>query len=585
MRIDGQINTGAQAGGKANMQALLDRLNIGDVIKAKVLEVTSGELLLKLFDGTSVKARVEADIGVQPGDLIDFSVSSKKDGTVFLETVKKNDVVSDKTRGELKIQLENLNLKSEGLNLELAGKFRSAGVKLTADLLNKALDIAENFKNVTPDKAAYLASKNIVPDTGKADALFKMLEGRLNIGSQLVDLQKVLSELDSRKESKQATNSKNMFIQDISDSVSENGLEIKNTGVQPNTPEKSDVIVSKQQGGISGQSGTAVNLPISADVQQVAADTKQGVMPGQLKTAGAEDDLLKKTAVLQTGTSDNGTEVEKLQVPGALDGPKGPTATAKANGLASSFDKQGLSDRITIESELRASAGNDLSSVHSESSINTDVKTDKKAIADRLSDVFKGIFVKTDSQDLKSDLEAKKLYKEILTGLDDLKTAVKASGTPDSNAVISRIDNIHDGIQLLNQINNNSAYMQIPLNMSGFNTGGELYVMNRERKKGRLDPQDVVMLISLDTQNIGRIESIIDIKGRNVSMNMRSESQQINNFIRENFKELYDSLIEKGYRLVDIKYRLINEAVTPLNAEQTVRAALDEGKNTVDMRI
>jgi hypothetical protein len=67
----------------------LSKLNIGDVLKAHILEFTADQLLLKLMDGTTVTASSMVPLDVKKGDIVDFRVKEKTDSRIFIETVKK----------------------------------------------------------------------------------------------------------------------------------------------------------------------------------------------------------------------------------------------------------------------------------------------------------------------------------------------------------------------------------------------------------------------------------------------------------------------------------------------------------------
>ena len=59
--------------------------------------------------------------------------------------------------------------------------------------------------------------------------------------------------------------------------------------------------------------------------------------------------------------------------------------------------------------------------------------------------------------------------------------------------------------------------------------------------------------------------------------------RKIIDFIKANYKELHERLENKGYKLVNIKYKLIDENINLLNADEY---AIKEEKNTsIDYKI
>ena len=543
MRIDGLFN--GQPLNQANVLDILSRLNIGDVIKAKVLEMTSGELLLKLFDGTVFKAAVTSEIDTRPGELLELSVSGKSDGSITLETVKKN-IKSESSQNEIKKLLISMDIAPKPENIELASEFKAAGVKIIPEVFKKAVELINKFSELTPEKAVYLAAKDIKPEEGRIDSLVKLLEGRLKLGKQLDELQTVISTLN--------------------DDVSANAAAVKPAGAQ--APNPATPVDSWPEAAVLTQAATkaASKQTLSATPQNNqdmdAVNVKLNIIPPQA------DEPTIATAAKPQLQAVNEPAADAVPVPvkaaGAIE--QSQEKIVLATGIKDRLEKVKPDTENTKESGLKI------------------LKNEAEDL-EKLKTSFKSMFVRTDSEELKSELDVKKLYIDLVEKLDMIKSTVRYSGLPGADEITARVNNLNDGIKLLNQINSSSAYYQIPLNISGFNTTGELYVMKREQSRRRIDPRDVTMFISLDTQNIGRIETVIDIKGKNVSMNLRAEEQQIIDFIKENYKYLYNGLVDKGYRLVDIKYRLIEDETNPVNMERNIKKELENGRSSVDIRI
>jgi galactitol-specific phosphotransferase system IIB component len=169
----------------------LGRLEIGDVIRAKVLEMTSGELMLKLFDGSVFKAEARTEISAKPGDMVDFKVASREEGKVFLEVAHNSGKTSPSLQNDLKKALAELNLDTGSKNISLAEEFKASGVKMTADLFEKALKLADTIPGITSEKAVFMASKTIQPEAA-TNTLFELLEGKLKLGDQLSQLKLLL---------------------------------------------------------------------------------------------------------------------------------------------------------------------------------------------------------------------------------------------------------------------------------------------------------------------------------------------------------------------------------------------------------
>jgi type III secretory pathway component EscV len=131
--------------------------------------------------------------------------------------------------------------------------------------------------------------------------------------------------------------------------------------------------------------------------------------------------------------------------------------------------------------------------------------------------------------------------------------------------IFKSIENLQSNLRFLNELNNNTTYIQIPLNIFNKNHTGELYILKKKPGKKNINIDDVSLFVSLDTINLGQVDSLVNINKKNISINIRAERKEAINFIKKNYIDLYNILLEKGYKLVDIKYRLIEEKISILN--------------------
>jgi hypothetical protein len=109
--------------------------------------------------------------------------------------------------------------------------------------------------------------------------------------------------------------------------------------------------------------------------------------------------------------------------------------------------------------------------------------------------------------------------------------------------------------------------------------------MKKDSKKKAIDPENVTMFISLDTVNLGKIDSLLNISKKNISLNMRLENAEIINFIKQNYKDLYYRLSEKGYKLVDVKYRLHGEEANIITVKEIVKKETQSNSISIDCRL
>ena len=534
MRVDG-ISTG-----QVNLSGIADilsKLNIGDVIRAQILEITSGEVLLKLFDGTTFTAATLSQVDVKKGDFVDFAVKAKNDNKLFLETVK------DKKPGsgpeDIRNQLAGLDVKPDDLNVEIAKEIKNQGFALEKGLIEKAADSLVKFKTLTTDKAVFLALNKIPPEENQISTLSRVVEGKAKINAELSHILNAIKEIDEPEVLK-AVQSRLT----VPEEVPANTAPVRKEAPAPMTP----AVKALVEEGLDNLSSAGFKLPagregLSEKLSQILGAYRPG--PGE------------NTENLETALRN----VLMREIPGA-----------KQADIKSFMEV--LINKIKPELPLTAShqMTKDTAEAHK--------------LKDKIITSLERTFIDISSDNLESHISARKIYGQLLDKLDALREGVQhLSNAAVRNDILGKVDSLESNIRFFNEINTYSSYYQIPLHLQNSNTTGELYILKRDSRKKKINPENVTMLISLDTENMGQVDSLVSLNKKSVSVSMRVESQELFGFLKESYKELYNRLSEKGYKLVDFKYRLMEERTNILNANGVAAKELAKGRGSVDYRI
>jgi flagellar hook-length control protein FliK len=98
----------------------------------------------------------------------------------------------------------------------------------------------------------------------------------------------------------------------------------------------------------------------------------------------------------------------------------------------------------------------------------------------------------------------------------------------------------------MNQVNQLYTYVQIPLQLSGQNANGELYVYTNGKK--RIDPDsDVTAFLHLDMENLGSTDVSVRMHGKQVKTNFYLTDDTSYDLVEKNLPVLERRLSEKGY--------------------------------------
>lgn len=550
MKIEGFVgNTDISA---LNVSEILRKLAVGDIVRARVLDITANELTLKLFDGTVFSAKAMSLLDAQQGDIVDFIVKNNSNSQLVLETLKENEYnqnsIND-SNSNLKQQLMDINIKPDKNNLEIAKEIKYNNLPLNKDTFGKIADTIIAFKNMTPQKAAYLFANNIELEEKNISLLNRMVDEKQKIGPMLKDTFEALSKLTDK---------------DTMESVSRL---LKQNYNQKTAP---DLLNNKLKQEFIGNTLEKVFYSSNQEKAPILVEIKE-----------------KLSKFVGSYLEHNSLEEMKLNADDKIFADKALLFLKEniKNFESSGFYKEKSIENILKElfNKLKANSNNEnndtkFETIQKQSIESSEYKKD-------LEEILQKFYVKIDENTGAEDLKIKKTYKDMYEKLEFIKHAVELSNELQKNEILNKIDNLQSNLKFINDLNNHSTYIQIPLNILGKNTTGELYVLMKRSKGKKIDPQNASVLVSLNTPNLGQIDSLINVNKKNISLNIRVEDQSIISFIKGNYIQLYNSLLDKGYKLVDVKYRLIEEEVNALNAERTIIKELDLNNQSIDFKI
>ncbi len=604
---------------------MLSRLETGDVIRAKVLEISPRDAVLRLSDGTVIKAATKEPLDVKPGQTISLTVTSRNENSFVLETVKSASRTIAADMGKMQKMLEAAGITADDLNLKLAAEFLKYGTAPTAENISEALGSMKGPGGLDIEKAVYLAVKNISTSQSDKDMLSSLLNGNLKLGQLLESLYKVLNNADKGAE---AGNQSTEAGQTAQGSLADTGGK---TAVQ--TGHSASEAADGRSAPQTGHSAPEVTVNTSnaagnSNLTLVSSDseTKPSAIPSEAQNI-SDTDQIASNQTKQNGTA----EVRQSDQASSID-TEGKSSAAPKSGIKENVktdtytkpntapDEEGTnpviskqSDTMTksasaAKSDVKVTAG-DLNSgeivpVIQDGSMDAVNGAKKSAIGsaemkhvgehsheDTLESINKSIdkiFVNIHKQLSGEELDTGSIRDRLTELSKELKQLIQSpagSGTVNTKA-FSALNLVEDTVKLLDIFNsNNVLYYQIPIKNDSYRSTAELYVMKRQKNKKRIDPNDSVLFLSLDTKNLGRFETILDVKGRNISMSLRTESQAVSDFTRANIKNLYTALSECGYMLTDIKYSIIGAAATPAQQEKLLTDAVRMKHGKVDLRI
>lgn len=536
-----QINglTTVQAEGNSGIGDILSRLAAGDMFRAKILDFIDGELLLKLFDGSVFKAEAATDIGVKTGDTLNLMVGNKEGGKLFMKIIKDNaltDALSNFT-DDAQSTLKAANITGTDNETEIRLLLKKLDLPENESSIRTACNLKASGNPLTREliqSAAGMISKFV--QISASDASFLASNG---ISPTQENVFSILRLINGRLK---LGNELDMLMQQLSKSEGELS------------------VLAQKQESLLTKTESKVNLNGDKSLADKSSGTKSA---GIISAKALSEGVTEHEPVFNNPNSTNINEAISL---------KAPTGTYKLNCDISADSKsaviknllEALKDTIKETQDLFIKVndtGND------KTAQKTEIKNLLANIKDKLESLDKQITI------LKSHAgQLKELSRDSSVGA----AAANLTGI---------LDSVQDSVRILNEVGRNTYYLQLPLNFSGNNTTAELYILKRGSKKTKLDPENTTLFISLDTINLGNVQSIIEIKGKDVAVNLRLESPEIIDFMKEKTAVLHKKLSEEGFKLSAANFRLISSTIPLSDIEKTVNEELMLRRKVMDIKI
>lgn len=582
MRIE---SLGVISAGNSNITGdLVKSLEKGDVIRAKVLETAPGEVVLRLSDGSVLKAATVNEPGFRTGDVVLLSVRSKTESRIVLEIVSDPSAGGKAESGRLLKLLGSLGIEPDKTNLELASEFLKFRTRPSAEDMAKARELLNSRETMDPEKAAYIVSRKIDPSRFDSEMLARFLDGELKLGQLLESLAKALEQSAGMKSADDAADQVPVRANDPSGIPSANPA--NSTAHDP------------------------VHVPGAGTVEYtVTAAFSVGETQGMDETLPSQAPMFNDNDAAETGTPDNGAAAGQVTdlaqetvagdnqvIPGkpgdaAAEGPTAapPDAGDHSTRGAGNTPEQdaGVAARVPAGDTLDLQAAGNATGYEKEAGMeggNSDA-----APAERLEAQIGSIFARVSRKLSANDLDAGKVKEKVNMLLSEAENFIRTSRTAlqdDRGNFPRTLALLGETVKTMDLMNSYQVlYYQVPVDLNGRPETAELYVMKRKRNRKRIDPDDTTFFLSVGTQNMGRIEALLDVKGKSISMDLRTESTDTGDFIRNYINGLYPAISECGYKLVKVSYSVIDEPAGPPGQEKLLLAMANHDHAKIDYRI
>jgi len=606
MRIDASQVLGQ--GGfkiKAGTGAATDSLKEGDVVRAKVLSSDkNGNVSLKMEGGLSLTAKMGTDIKLSPGDMILLEVAGKDKGLISLS-------FSGVEPKEEEFPVGQTNLVRDFTDKSLApyaSKLAELNMPVTEEYAKMMRELIAQNPGLSLDEAAFLASNKITGD----ESLIKAALATLADGDKTAAMIAKLIALVSEQSSAPST-----LPGDIQSGQTAPAFTVSTANAAPLTElltmiveNSSSLLAASGQGESAPAPVTQTIITQGDTVMQTNAEnvddllthgkiTQEDKALGQLSQGDGTAKPQPETGAPQSGTTTAPTTGATAEIPTPA-GTTSQTGTPATPGTVVSGEPaaQGAQSALTpdaaaAQSQTNAAEGAQavpvapsMGNVVAQLLANIpEFSGTPQSALERFSDML--LRVAGDSQETDDNTELltaqlDKLFtrvgkdvtdagarlrdarEEMYARLSLIEEAMSRASGPARAEMLGQTQKLMEHVRLLNSIEQ-FVYMQMPVQMSDERKAADLYIFKRKGGK-RADPDNINILLAIDLEHMGHWEALVNIKNKEVSIQMEVPEEAVKDHFNENTVLLHELLDEAGFKLVSTNIKLSEKETTPLTA-------------------
>lgn len=561
-----RITTQSQIAIMPQLAELLSNLKVGDTVKGKLIEMLGQSISIKTASGQIFTAALMKAVDLMPGQTVELMINSITAESIFAELKTDNQKTPISDDAKLQQLLQQMDIKPEESSLQAAKLLIKYNMPVTKENVITLVNTQKSIESLAQE------------DTSKAIAL---LQSELNINNteitKLVKMtavlepqsQQILKALQSKAES--VANEVKPIIQNGTKQAEVMQNESKQAEITQNETKRTETTL------VVSQKKAEVQKPIEngskAVMQQLAVEI-EAEFSKQLATEVSKPEAVKQNLIKQEGQ-----KFEKLidTIIKAFE----TVSQAKPEQAAYMISKDIKITPTTVKAIVDNTEGENKLSKQLEGTLKL-VETLEKNQVDvkEIKQELKKLFLKPEL--LHSKEEVTENFKDIIKLGAKLEILIKEQGM-DHKVDHSVLQDVKGNIDFIKSINANINYLQIPIQMNEKNTTAEIYVFNDKKRSKSVNPENATILVALDLDKLGHIESLITVNMKNVNITFKVGEESFKKVISKSSEALKQSLEARGYSLNPLKIIDIKEKFNLLELEELI--GIDNMQLHVDIKV
>ena len=596
---------------KNGKSAFADSLKEGDRIRVDVLSSEKDAVVVKAEGGQVFKARLDTEAALSQGDKVLLEYSGKEGKLVFLSIIGKG-AAGGETSAEL-LLVRDFEDKSLA---PYAGKLAELHMTVNEETARVMKELVASNPGMTLEEAAFLASNKLSGDESLVKAALALLSDGDKTDALLARLIDLLGSSEPAAQTENAnsrpTVSESVFesggsaaadnpqssilnsqldstapltdwLRLIAESVnSEDPVNEKAASGPQNQEQTAPAGTQTAPGDIISQSDTVLqsgNVIKNVDIQQNEGNTvekshieSQNMMKEQIETAPQP---AKTSEPASSGTVPLSAETERSPV---LNTPLSTLHTPNSGETGKVIAR--------LLSNLPEFHATPVAALERFSDMMLRIAGESGGAAgeiNKLALILDKLFTRVEKNDRDAGERLKSSREELFARLALIEEQISRASPHTKTEILTETRRLMDHVRLLNSIDQ-FVYVQLPVRMREDSKTAELYLFRKKNGK-KIDPDNANILLALDLENMGHWEGLINIRDKDVSIQMEVRGEAEKEFFSDRTVMLHELLAEAGFRLVNTGIKYIKEETTPLTALTVLDRYISGRAGVVDVTV
>lgn len=472
----------------------------GQSVTGEVIEKNGSDILLAIGKNQMLRAKLDAGIPVEEGQMMTFSIKNASGAKVILSPLYAN------TGNDPNVSkaLQMAGIPENALTGKMVQTMMQEGMSIDRDSLSRMLRVVSANPEANVETMVQL-SRLEIPVT--ENTLFQM-EAYKNLEHQITD-----------------------GIFEIADALQNTAAVMINDGDAEGAVSLYREILSLLSEGESvqpqaeGEAQISVGLPS----EEALPLKESGLQTEEGQELQGQQQIESRLQTEGQQRAESGLQTEGQQKADSGMQPDGGTPLKTMEELLERLEKALLSDEIAPhqrESISRLFSGKEFQQAIKNEMIKQWLLT---------------------PEDVGKEHKAEELYEKLNSQLSRFRQTLNQSVGADTS-LARAVSNLSGNIDFMNQMNQMFTYIQLPLKLQSQEANGELYVYTNKKNLAKKDGE-VSALLHLDMEHLGSVDVYVSMKDTKVSTQFRLKDDSALDLIAGHIDLLNERLNKRGYTM------------------------------------